>query len=104
MRRFSAVLILLTFAFSAHSWTAFSYNPKNYTGEGCYSEEYGEMAFGEDLQPPNECILLSCQKGGISYVGCSSVNIADEVCKVMPGNLSKPYPDCCYEIKCHDEL
>lgn len=24
-------------------------------------------------------------------------------CMVLPGNLSKPYPDCCFQIKCYFE-
>ncbi|GJQ84195.1 hypothetical protein Trydic_g14716 [Trypoxylus dichotomus] len=97
-------MILLPFVSLSYAWTAISLNPPNYTGKGCYSEDLGEMAYGEELQPPNECMLASCQPEGINYIGCSVASVADQNCKIVPGNLSKPYPDCCYEIKCRDEL
>ncbi|KAK9710647.1 Single domain von Willebrand factor type C [Popillia japonica] len=98
------VLTLVTFITLVDSWMAFSPNPENYTGPGCYNKDYGELSLSQEIQPNGVCMVIVCERGGLSYRGCSSVDIDDENCSVMPGNLSKPYPKCCYEIKCRDEL
>ncbi|KAL3284937.1 hypothetical protein HHI36_019069 [Cryptolaemus montrouzieri] len=47
--------------------------------------------------PNHEAICSS--SGVVNIIGCGLVAV-QLPCTVEEGDLSKPYPDCCYEIKC----
>ncbi|XP_045481836.1 U-scoloptoxin(16)-Ssd1a-like [Harmonia axyridis] len=93
-------LCLSTFA---HAWVARgqtdSEKMKGHPNE-CWVEDIGYIASGRTMRLPKQCAEVSCeQNGSYSITGCIVVNV-EPPCKVDKGDLSKPYPDCCFEIQC----
>uniref|UniRef100_A0A6P7F6W8 Uncharacterized protein LOC114326951 isoform X1 n=1 Tax=Diabrotica virgifera virgifera TaxID=50390 RepID=A0A6P7F6W8_DIAVI len=103
---FILLIVAITF-FEVQAWvgTLRSDPGTEHLGD-CYSssEGVGAMKFGEEKRLEGECVQLVCSKNrDIQEIGCGSVGIAPP-CKIMPGDLSKPYPDCCYEISCPETI
>ncbi|XP_044765185.1 U-scoloptoxin(16)-Ssd1a-like [Coccinella septempunctata] len=66
----------------------------------CWTEDLGYIESGVTKRLPKQCAELSCGKNGeYTITGCISVNV-EPPCTVEKGDLSKPYPDCCFEVKC----
>ncbi|KAL3289975.1 hypothetical protein HHI36_023356 [Cryptolaemus montrouzieri] len=66
----------------------------------CWVDEIGYMNNGETKRTPKQCSEVTCDKGGAYTInGCISVHV-EPPCTVGEGDLSKPYPDCCFEVKC----
>ncbi|KAF2894384.1 hypothetical protein ILUMI_11797 [Ignelater luminosus] len=68
----------------------------------CYSEKegVGAMERGEVKTQKGKCLEIEClEHGYIQYSGCHPVAIPGR-CKYIPEDLSKPYPDCCPDVKC----
>ncbi|XP_060525060.1 uncharacterized protein LOC132701279 [Cylas formicarius] len=71
----------------------------------CYSGMYelGSFEKSETKRIGDLCAVATCQEDrDILLSGCAPIQ-ARPPCYVMPGILSKPFPDCCYEIKCVNE-
>ncbi|KAK9890254.1 hypothetical protein WA026_010364 [Henosepilachna vigintioctopunctata] len=69
----------------------------------CWVENIGYFKNGETKRDPNQCAEVKCEGNGeYSITGCIKVNVEDP-CTVNDGDLSKPFPDCCFEIKCPEK-
>ncbi|KAJ8924582.1 hypothetical protein NQ315_000731, partial [Exocentrus adspersus] len=68
----------------------------------CYtdSNNIGALKVDEERRIEGQCVMARClENKDISLFGCGVVGVAPP-CYVAEGDLSKPYPDCCFEIKC----
>ncbi|XP_050344488.1 uncharacterized protein LOC126769644 [Nymphalis io] len=73
---------------------------------GCYIPEIDDVIpFGEEVSPAGSCYRIECLKQRLSYASCEVISIEDESskCYVTNGDLSRPYPDCCQQIKCEED-
>ncbi|XP_018567738.1 uncharacterized protein LOC108908253 [Anoplophora glabripennis] len=62
----------------------------------CYSDEFGQMNYGDEKTLEN-CVRAFCSDDGtISLASCGLIAAP---CGSIPGDLSKPYPDCCHKAK-----
>ncbi|PZC84524.1 hypothetical protein B5X24_HaOG204554 [Helicoverpa armigera] len=69
--------------------------------EGCYIKEINDVIpFGETVRPIGHCYRISCGGEYIDYASCGVVATNDPKCYITDEDLSKPYPDCCPDIKC----
>ncbi|EFA00544.1 uncharacterized protein ssp7 [Tribolium castaneum] len=101
-----AIFLVLMFCWQAEGWVGIiKSSPGSKTG-GCYTKEYnlGNMLSGETRPIPGICAEATCQggQGYIDVTGCSVV-AADPPCHVVEGDLSKPFPHCCSDVKCDRE-
>ncbi|GBP14316.1 hypothetical protein EVAR_92318_1 [Eumeta japonica] len=70
--------------------------------EGCYVEEIDDVVpFGETVYPIGHCYWIHCTKSGMDYASCGAVYTEDPKCRKTELDLTKPYPDCCPDIKCN---
>nr|CAI5822278.1 unnamed protein product [Callosobruchus analis] len=44
-------------------------------------------------------VMGECKYSNPLCFSCSPVGVPPD-CEVLPGDLNKPYPDCCHTIKC----
>ncbi|XP_044744804.1 U-scoloptoxin(16)-Ssd1a-like [Coccinella septempunctata] len=66
----------------------------------CWTEEVGYVDIGKKKNIPKRCAELSCEKNGRYIIqGCGAIHVQPK-CQVKKGDQSKPYPDCCFKIKC----
>ena len=64
------------------------------------SPHIGKLKLGETKSlHPHMCARATCTTGMIRKAGCGVVG-AEEPCKVVAGDLSKPHPDCCDDVVC----
>ncbi|CAH1372112.1 unnamed protein product [Tenebrio molitor] len=59
----------------------------------------GSLALGEILTLAG-CNLGTCFEDGLYYLPCAGVILNDPQCRTVPGDESKPYPQCCPTISC----
>lgn len=72
--------------------------------EGCYVEEIKDVIpFGKTIHPIGFCYRISCGGLMMDYASCGVVNTDDPHCHVTDEDVSKPYPECCPDIKCESE-
>jgi hypothetical protein len=102
---FSVIFAILTFL-QVQGWirvTEFNFN-KNYTSH-CFGEEHdiGPMEKLEVKRIKGMCAISLCREDrSLKLTGCAPVHILPP-CYIVQGNMSKPFPQCCYEKKCDDE-
>ncbi|CAG9762132.1 unnamed protein product [Ceutorhynchus assimilis] len=68
----------------------------------CFSKSHGlnSMSIGEVKPLEKTCGKAKCSSDRtIHLTGCGKAKVAPP-CHVGPGDLSKPYPECCFEIIC----
>ncbi|XP_023944507.1 uncharacterized protein LOC112050467 [Bicyclus anynana] len=74
--------------------------------QGCYIEELNDVIpFGTMVSPIGHCFRVECSRYGIEYASCGLVQVSEEShnCFLTETDLSRPYPDCCPDVKCeHD--
>ncbi|CAH0546413.1 unnamed protein product [Brassicogethes aeneus] len=104
--RFTLLLFLVPAYFLlVEGWVGIIEPDKDYKGDAaCFTkhEELGEFKLGEEKRM-KECAIAICEtKGMIRITGCGVVAVAPP-CQVVKGDLSKPYPKCCFEIKCPED-
>ncbi|KAJ8720363.1 hypothetical protein PYW07_012406 [Mythimna separata] len=69
--------------------------------EGCYIDTVKDVIpFGTTITPLGQCLRIHCSTMMIDYASCGVVATNDPKCHVTETDLSKPYPDCCPDIKC----
>ncbi|KAG5864953.1 hypothetical protein JTB14_013839 [Gonioctena quinquepunctata] len=106
MKSTTLFVILFAFHVTVDAWVAIiPYDPSSNQTSHCYGTdpEVGEMKKGEEKRLASRCVKASCGSNrDIGLTGCGSVQV-DPPCKVVEGNLSKPHPECCHEIKCPDD-
>ncbi|XP_072930697.1 uncharacterized protein [Epargyreus clarus] len=69
--------------------------------EGCYIEEINDVIkYGEEIAPIGICYRIECSKYMVYYASCGVVGTSDPKCYVTDTDPSKPYPQCCPNIKC----
>ncbi|XP_018577287.1 uncharacterized protein LOC108915674 [Anoplophora glabripennis] len=93
---------------SVYSWTAIIPHKKGQSDHGghCYTDSYkiGALKKFEEKRIQGLCANAEClESKDISILGCG-VYTVEPPCYVVPGNLSKPYPECCFEVKCPENI
>ncbi|CAD0245913.1 unnamed protein product [Spodoptera exigua] len=69
--------------------------------EGCYIKQINDVIpFGASITAPDGCYRISCGTTMMSGASCGAVATGDPKCYVTEEDLSKPYPQCCPDIKC----
>nr|CAH7726877.1 unnamed protein product [Callosobruchus chinensis] len=62
--------------------------------------EIGGLANNQTIRIKGECAQATCKDNKqIQITGCSPVG-APPGCVVLPGDLNKPFPECCFIMKC----
>ncbi|XP_028136843.2 uncharacterized protein LOC114331456 isoform X2 [Diabrotica virgifera virgifera] len=94
-------LFLCVILVSVNAWVAIiPADPATAHLGDCYTNENNLGAFtaGEEKRIEGQCAIATCYDGGeIGLTGCGTVHVEPPL-RVIPGDLSKPFPDCCYEI------
>ncbi|CAG9762133.1 unnamed protein product [Ceutorhynchus assimilis] len=113
MKLIFSLLILNIFVISMNCWVGYSlYNQEEFIQNNitddvhCFTTSSGlnSMSNGEIKPFKNDCGYGTCNEDrSISFTGCSVAAIAPP-CYIGPGDLSKPFPDCCYEIICPQDI
>ncbi|KAJ8943747.1 hypothetical protein NQ318_011958 [Aromia moschata] len=104
MKAIFFVLFFCVLQASINCWTGIvKYNatitPRN---AYCFTESnsIGALRRGEEKRISGLCAIAVCLNNrDISLLGCGVVQV-EPPCYVADGDLSKPYPDCCFEIIC----
>nr|XP_022906739.1 uncharacterized protein LOC111418431 [Onthophagus taurus] len=67
-------------------------------GYSCYKPGLNPMKDKEvNAKPtPYSCEKVGCQNGVLIFERCPMVNIEND--KAPPGDITKPYPFCCYDL------
>ncbi|KAJ8719774.1 hypothetical protein PYW08_011949 [Mythimna loreyi] len=69
--------------------------------QGCYVETINDVIpFGSTITPLGECVRIHCSTTMMDYASCGVVATDDPKCHITDVDVSKPYPDCCPDIKC----
>ncbi|CAH1102123.1 unnamed protein product [Psylliodes chrysocephalus] len=102
MMRYSILIFAIVFAYT-DAWVAMSKSDPNTEHLGdCYTDHnnIGAMMKGETRRLEGQCAEASCGSNRyINLVGCGSVG-AVPPCKVVDGDLTKPFPECCEQVEC----
>ncbi|CAH1170026.1 unnamed protein product [Phaedon cochleariae] len=97
------VILCILCVLSANAWVGIiRSDPRSNHLSHCYSSSHniGSMEKGEEKRLANQCAVARCRENrDIGLSGCGSVAI-EPPCHIVKGDLSKPYPLCCYEIEC----
>ncbi|CAH1170024.1 unnamed protein product [Phaedon cochleariae] len=78
------------------------YDPNSNQTSHCYSTvgDIGAMKEGEEKRLAHVCALANCKPSrDIIIEGCGAA-VVQPPCRIGEGDLTKPYPDCCFEIIC----
>ncbi|XP_019869747.2 uncharacterized protein LOC109598307 [Aethina tumida] len=102
--KLTIVVLVLATCLTCEASVAIIPNDPDYKGIGCYTKTYdlGEFETGETKRVPSQCAIAICNKNFIDYIGCGVVAV-EPPCSVHPGDLAKPHPQCCHEIRCPED-
>ncbi|XP_028171217.1 la1-like protein 15 [Ostrinia furnacalis] len=98
------VILLVNTAYTAVSLLPKVPKPPQFEHEeGCYNKDLNMVVpYDAPHSPQDECAQYSCFADGTIKVTTCGVVAGPAGCVVIPGDVSKPYPDCCQpEIKCN---
>ncbi|RVE46829.1 hypothetical protein evm_008537 [Chilo suppressalis] len=71
---------------------------------GCYVKEVEDVIpFGESISPIGSCVRIDCGRSMIYYASCGVAAVEGSDCYLTDENTSRPYPECCPQIKCVEE-
>ncbi|XP_057670089.1 uncharacterized protein LOC130902199 [Diorhabda carinulata] len=87
--------------FTVHGWTAIiRRDPATAHLGDCYTTIYNLGAFKceEIKRIRTECATATCRKNGDIYLAGCGVQTVEPPYKMVPGDLSKPFPECCYRM------
>ncbi|XP_050502156.1 uncharacterized protein LOC114331456 isoform X3 [Diabrotica virgifera virgifera] len=94
-------LFLCVILVSVNAWVAIiPADPATAHLGDCYTTSHNLGAFtaGEEKRIEGRCAVAVCSASGdISLRGCGVRRAAYPI-RVLPGDLSKPYPRCCHRI------
>ncbi|XP_022910131.1 uncharacterized protein [Onthophagus taurus] len=97
--RFLLFLIIVYVSFEVNfCWTSIGKNPDDYSGTGCKVNGV-ELAPGEIKALDYPCSELFCTPPTYRISGCATIS-GGKNCKIRPGDLDKPYPNCCPLMEC----
>ncbi|KAL4715824.1 hypothetical protein ACJJTC_006403 [Scirpophaga incertulas] len=104
----SRIVLLFAFISFACAATIMEYLPPKPAElshkQGCYVDAVKDVIpFGESVTPLGSCVRIDCSKRMIFYDTCGVVSTEDPDCYITEENLTKPYPDCCPDVKCITE-
>ncbi|KAJ8719777.1 hypothetical protein PYW08_011952 [Mythimna loreyi] len=69
---------------------------------GCYIKKIKDVIdYGSTITPLGECIRIHCSTSYIEYATCGAMKTDDPNCTITAPDVSKPYPDCCPNMKCN---
>ncbi|XP_063828427.1 uncharacterized protein LOC135077813 [Ostrinia nubilalis] len=71
--------------------------------EGCYNPDLNMvLPYNVTYSSPDQtmCKGYLCEISGFTQIFTCGVVVGPEGCEVIPGDVSKPYPDCCSTISC----
>jgi len=97
--------ILIVSSFMCNAAIVYEINAKNtaYPGK-CYAKAKNDeeliLDVGESIEfPKGSCQQATCDEFyTLTTYSCPPKPNGD--CKVLPGDVDKPYPDCCWKIEC----
>ncbi|KAJ3661900.1 hypothetical protein Zmor_006276 [Zophobas morio] len=95
------ILVITVIFIKTEAWIGVIEFSGNYTSH-CYAEQYniGSMEENETRRIQGLCAEAVCQKDrSIKLTGCAPMMVKPP-CYMVDGNISKPFPTCCYEIRC----
>ncbi|KAG6458992.1 uncharacterized protein LOC115449186 [Manduca sexta] len=104
----SRILVVALVVCTANAATWMGYLPEKPKElahkEGCYIEEINDVVpFGTEVKPIGRCVRINCGNPMMHYASCGVVGTTSDNCYVTKEDLSKPYPECCPDIKCDFE-
>ncbi|KAM3960256.1 uncharacterized protein ACR2FA_005734 [Aphomia sociella] len=102
MSRIIYFLAILGFACAATFRGYMPSKPKDLAHkEGCYVKQINDvLPFGTQFAPIGECMRIECENSMLYYATCGIMNTDDPKCYVTDTDLSRPYPDCCPDVRC----
>ncbi|CAH1372114.1 unnamed protein product [Tenebrio molitor] len=68
----------------------------------CPNPAGGRLALNEIVTLAG-CNFGICYEAGLYYLPCAGVYLNDPQCSTIPGDESKPYPDCCPTNSCNPD-
>ncbi|XP_045760420.1 venom toxin OcyC11 isoform X2 [Maniola jurtina] len=94
------LLSLVCVAFAAVGLAPLEEKPKRFEGtEGCYiSKLDAVIPFGKAAPSKDSCMEYRCGKTRVRLVTCGTVVVTPPCYTVQ--DLSKPYPECCPQMRC----
>ncbi|KAL4715770.1 hypothetical protein ACJJTC_006349 [Scirpophaga incertulas] len=97
--------VLVKVAFAAVALLPPQEKPEEFAcEEGCYVPALNEVVVPNVRYSPDPsrtgCLQYLCNDSGITQIFSCGAVAAAEPCKVVDGNKTAPYPDCCRTIYC----
>ncbi|KAG5880861.1 hypothetical protein JTB14_017788 [Gonioctena quinquepunctata] len=101
--RVYTIFILCVLYVSVDAWIGVIGNDPTSKHPGhCFTNDrnIGSMKKLEVKRIEGECAEARCEENkDIKLTGCAPVNVLPP-CRIVDGDMSKPFPECCYEIMC----